>query len=87
MEYMEGGSLSEAVKKFGFSEDHIAYIAREVIKFLCLSNICKMLKGIHYLHRNGLIHRDLKSANVMLTTRGELKLSMFFYIISLTCRS
>jgi serine/threonine protein kinase len=30
MEYMEGGSLSEAVKKFAFSEAHIAYIAREV---------------------------------------------------------
>ncbi len=33
MEYMEGGSLSEAVKKFAFSEDHIAYIAREVWLF------------------------------------------------------
>lgn len=31
MEYMEGGSLSEAVKKFSFSEAQIAYVAKEVM--------------------------------------------------------
>lgn len=68
MEFMEGGSLSEAVKKFSFSEAHIAFVARE------------MLKGIKYLHSNGLVHRDLKSGNVMLTTKGEVKLSMCFFV-------
>jgi hypothetical protein len=34
MEFMEGGSLSEAVKKFSFSEVHIAFVAREV-RMLC----------------------------------------------------
>jgi len=75
MEYMEGGSLSEAVKKFAFNEDHISYIARE------------MLKGIQYLHRNNLVHRDLKSGNVMLTTRGELKLIDFGLTVEISkCR-
>ncbi len=30
MEYMEGGSLSEAAKKYHFAEEHIAYVGREV---------------------------------------------------------
>lgn len=33
MEYLEGGSLSEAAKRFDFEEGHIAYIAREVRLF------------------------------------------------------
>ena len=43
MEYLEGGSLSEAAKKYDFEEDHIAFIGRE------------MLKAISYLHNNKLV--------------------------------
>jgi len=65
MEYLEGGSLSQACKRFTFTESHIAHIARE------------MLKGISYLHTNHLVHRDLKSANVMLSIKAEIKLIDF----------
>jgi serine/threonine protein kinase len=36
-----------------------------------------MLKAISYLHANKLVHRDLKSGNVMLSIKGDIKLSMF----------
>lgn len=32
-----------------------------------------MLQGLEYLHLNHIVHRDLKSQNVMFTTTGEVK--------------
>jgi len=34
-------------------------------------------KGIQYLHEKGILHRDIKSHNIMLTLTGEAKLSDF----------
>eukprot|EP01103_Thecamoeba_quadrilineata_P008901 TRINITY_DN1860_c0_g1_i1.p1 TRINITY_DN1860_c0_g1~~TRINITY_DN1860_c0_g1_i1.p1 ORF type:complete len:298 (-),score=46.13 TRINITY_DN1860_c0_g1_i1:566-1459(-) len=64
MEFLEGGSLSEAVKKHNFTEPEISYIALEI------------LKAVNYLHKSQIAHRDLKSSNVMLSTTGEVKLSV-----------
>jgi serine/threonine protein kinase len=49
LEYMEGGTLSEAKEGHDFNESEVAYVAREI------------LTGISFLHTNHLIHRDLKS--------------------------
>jgi len=62
MELMEGGTFEDAAKAWHFSESNIAYIARE------------LLKGIAYMHANQLAHRDLKSANIMMSVRGEVKI-------------
>jgi len=64
-EFMEGGTLSQALKCFEFQEKQIAFVAKE------------MLQGIYYLHQNQLIHRDLKSSNIMMTTYGDVKLIDF----------
>lgn len=64
-EFLEGGTLSEAAKIHQFSEKHIAYVARE------------MLKALKFLHKKGMVHRDLKSANVMMSVDGEIKLIDF----------
>ena len=71
MEFMEGGTLKEASLLHQFSESQIGYIAKEI------------LKGLKYLHENGLCHRDLKPGNIMLTTSGVVKLSLFIIIIKL----
>jgi CTD kinase subunit alpha len=36
-----------------------------------------MLCGLAYLHQKGVIHRDIKSSNILLNSRGELKIGDF----------
>lgn len=71
MEYMEGGTFEEAAKAWNFNEANLAYVARE------------LLKGIFYLHANQLAHRDLKSANIMMSIQGQVKLSKSLFAIIL----
>ncbi|KAG1766221.1 Pkinase-domain-containing protein [Suillus placidus] len=37
----------------------------------------QMLAGLAYLHRKGVIHRDIKGSNILINNRGELKLADF----------
>jgi len=64
-EYLEGGTLTQAVSTWPFHETHIVYVVRQV------------LAGLAFLHRCFLAHRDLKSANIMLTVHGDVKLIDF----------
>lgn len=35
----------------------------------------QLLKGVHYMHTNRVIHRDLKASNLLINRRGELKIA------------
>lgn len=66
MELCSGGSCAELVKFLGpLREDLVAYILRGT------------LLGLDYLHADRKIHRDIKAANLLLTGKGEVKLSDF----------
>jgi cell division cycle 2-like len=37
----------------------------------------QLLSGVAYLHENWVLHRDLKTSNILYTNRGQLKLCDF----------
>lgn len=47
----------------------------DVRQIKCL--MLQLLEGLHYLHINNIMHRDLKGANLLINNKGELKLGDF----------
>ncbi|XP_064263163.1 serine/threonine-protein kinase PAK 3-like isoform X2 [Passer domesticus] len=72
MEYMDGGTLSNVISKSYLSEEEMAAISREC------------LQGLDFLHSNHVIHRDVKSSNILLRTDGSVKLADFGLSTQLT---
>eukprot|EP01087_Luapelamoeba_hula_P008250 TRINITY_DN2058_c1_g1_i1.p1 TRINITY_DN2058_c1_g1~~TRINITY_DN2058_c1_g1_i1.p1 ORF type:complete len:446 (+),score=78.24 TRINITY_DN2058_c1_g1_i1:34-1338(+) len=67
MELCSGGSANDLyqVLEQPLQEAQIAWITQE------------SLKGLMFLHEKGIIHRDIKAANILLTDTGDVKLTDF----------
>lgn len=66
LEYCENGSLQTILKKFGkFPESLVAVY------------ISQVLEGLIYLHDQGVVHRDIKGANILTNKDGSVKLADF----------
>lgn len=66
LEYVEHGSLAGLLKKYGVFPEHLIASYTEQI-----------LQGLRYLHGEGIIHRDIKGDNILITKDGKVKLADF----------
>lgn len=74
MEYMEGGSLTEVI------ENNDCRLSEKQIAIICFET----LKGLQHLHKKHIIHRDIKSDNVLLDAKGNVKITDFGFCAKLT---
>jgi mitogen-activated protein kinase kinase kinase len=66
LEYISGGSVGSCLRKHGkFEEPVVSSLTRQT------------LDGLAYLHREGILHRDLKADNILLDLDGTCKISDF----------
>ncbi|XP_052836527.1 serine/threonine-protein kinase greatwall isoform X2 [Drosophila gunungcola] len=66
MEYMVGGDLKSLLAMFGYFDEPTSrfYVA-------------EMVMALQYLHQHGIVHRDIKPDNMLLSATGHVKLTDF----------
>lgn len=72
MEYMEGGPLTDVIENNTMTEQQIATVCRETCR------------GLQHLHSKSIIHRDIKSDNMLLDRYGHIKITDFGFCAKLT---
>lgn len=66
MEHMPGGSIKDQLKSYGALTENVT---RRYTR--------QILEGVSYLHSNMIVHRDIKGANILRDSVGNVKLGDF----------
>ncbi|XP_030053824.1 mitogen-activated protein kinase kinase kinase 3 isoform X1 [Microcaecilia unicolor] len=66
VEYMPGGSIKDQLKAYGALTENVT---RRYTR--------QILQGVSYLHSNMIVHRDIKGANILRDSAGNVKLGDF----------
>lgn len=74
LEMMDGGALTQMLEEKGgaLSENFCRYVCQ------------RTLMGLKYLHDRHILHRDIKSDNILVSMDGAIKLADFGYATQLT---
>jgi serine/threonine protein kinase len=66
LEYVPGGSIAQVLQRFkSLHESTVRHYTRQI------------LFGLKFLHDRGIIHRDIKGANILVDYTGVIKLADF----------
>ena len=90
MEYLAGGSLTDVVTETSMDIGQIAAVSRECLqvsqKYIFDKNTLYLLndtktkenvQALEFLHSRNVIHRDIKSDNILLGMDGSVKITDF----------
>lgn len=77
LEFVENGSLLNTLKSFG----------NALPEHLVASYCQRILEGLTYLHKQDVVHCDLKAANILTTKCGDVKLSDFGVSLNLKLKN
>jgi len=66
LEFVPGGSIRHLLNNFGSLSEQV------IVKYSV-----QIIEGLKYLHGRRVIHGDLKTANVLVTDKGEVKITDF----------
>lgn len=73
LEMLNGGAITP------FLEEQAHKLSENICKYIAY----RVMLGLKFLHDQGIMHRDIKSDNILVTMDGEVKLADFGYAIQL----
>ena len=74
LELMDCGALTQIIddRRGKYDEDFIKY------------TMLRTVQGLDFLHKRGIMHRDIKSDNILVSEKGDVKLADFGYSVLLS---